>query len=257
MKSDAEIRDDVINELHWDPQVTEPEAIGVAVKDGAVTLTGHVPGYAEKLAAARAAERVYGVKAVANDLKVQFSRAPRDDSDIATAIAHILEWNVQIPEGKVHARVENGWVTLAGEVDYDYQKREVERMVNHVRGVAGVQNFIIVRPPASPEAIGGDRAGGQARGRGGRAARQGRGDRPHHQALRARAFDAGGERRGGRGGRRSGDRRGGQPPGGNALAGRPSERAAAAAAGAGPGAAARSGGGAGTCVPACSPRART
>ncbi|HEY7879571.1 MAG TPA: BON domain-containing protein, partial [Streptosporangiaceae bacterium] len=115
MKSDAEIRDDVINELHWDPQVTEPEAIGVAVKDGAVTLTGHVPSYAEKLAAARAAERVYGVKAVANDLKVQFSRAPRDDSDVATAIAHILEWNVQIPEGKVHARVENGWVTLDGE----------------------------------------------------------------------------------------------------------------------------------------------
>jgi osmotically-inducible protein OsmY len=153
MKSDAEIRDDVINELHWDPQVTEPEAIGVAVKDGAVTLTGHVPSYAEKLAAARAAERVYGVKAVANDLKVQLSRAPRDDSDIAKAIAHILEWNVQIPEGKVHARVENGWVTLDGEVDYDYQKREVERMVNHVRGVAGVRNFITVRPPASPKAV--------------------------------------------------------------------------------------------------------
>jgi hypothetical protein len=76
MKSDAEIRADVINELYWDPQVTEPEAIGVAVRDGAVTLTGHVPSYAEKLAAARAAERVYGVKAVANDLKVQLSRAP-------------------------------------------------------------------------------------------------------------------------------------------------------------------------------------
>ena len=87
MKSDAEIRDDVINELHCDPQVTEPEAIGVAVRDGAVTLTGHVPSYAEKLAAARAAERVYGVKAVANDLKVQLSRAPRDDSDVARARA--------------------------------------------------------------------------------------------------------------------------------------------------------------------------
>jgi hypothetical protein len=87
MKSDAEIMDDVINELHWNPQVTEPEAIGVAVRDGAVTLTGHVPSYAEKLAAARAAERVYGVKAVANDLKVQLSRAPRDDSDVARARA--------------------------------------------------------------------------------------------------------------------------------------------------------------------------
>src|SRR6201996_4648739 len=153
MKSDSELKEDVINELRWDPQITDPEAIGVAVQDGAVTLTGHVSTYAQRLAAARAAERVYGVKAVANDLKVQLSGAPRDDSDIARAIAHILEWNVQIPEGKVHARVENGWVTLDGEVDYAYQKREVERMVNHVRGVAGVRNFITVRPPASPEAV--------------------------------------------------------------------------------------------------------
>src|SRR3984893_18928090 len=132
MKSDAEIRDDVINELQWDPQISDPEAIGVAVVDGAVTLTGHVSTYAEKLAAARAAERVYGVKAVANDLKVRLSGSPRDDSDVARAIAHVLEWNVQVPEGKVHARVENGWGTLDGEGDYAYQKREVERIVHHV-----------------------------------------------------------------------------------------------------------------------------
>ena len=105
MKNDAEIRDDVTEELRWDPQLTDPDAIGVAVADGAVTLTGKVPSYAEKLAAARAAERVYGVRAVANDLKVTLAGTPRDDSDIARAIAHILEWNVQIPEGKVHARV--------------------------------------------------------------------------------------------------------------------------------------------------------
>src|ERR1700751_1287937 len=153
MKNDAEIRDDVTEELRWDPQLTDPDAIGVAVADGAVTLTGKVPSYAEKLAAARAAERVYGVKAVANELTVTLAGTPRDDSDIARAIAHILEWNVQIPEGKVHARVENGWVTLDGEVDYDYQKREVERMGNPVRGGAGGPNFIIVRPPASPEAV--------------------------------------------------------------------------------------------------------
>ena len=77
VKSDSEIRDDVINELQWDPQITDPDAIGVAVADGAVTLTGTVPSYAEKLAAARAAERVYGVKAVANDLKVKLPGAPR------------------------------------------------------------------------------------------------------------------------------------------------------------------------------------
>ncbi len=153
MKSDTEIRDDVINELQWDPQITEPDAIGVAVTDGAVTLTGHVLTYAQKLAAARAAERVYGVKAVANDLKVKLSGAPRDDSDIATAIAHVLEWNVQVPEGKVHARVQNGWVTLIGEVEYDFQRREVERMVRQVRGVTGVTDLITVRPPASPESV--------------------------------------------------------------------------------------------------------
>jgi osmotically-inducible protein OsmY len=153
MKIDSEIRDDVIDELRWDPQITEPDAIGVAVKDGAVTLTGHVPTYVERRAAARAAERVYGVKAVANELEVKLAGAPRDDSDIATAIAHVLENNVQVPEGKVQARVQNGWVTLDGEVEYDYQRREVERMVRQVRGVIGVTDTITVRPPVSPAQV--------------------------------------------------------------------------------------------------------
>lgn len=153
MKTDAQIRDDVIEELRWDPQIIEPDAIGVAVMDGAVTLTGHVPSFAEKLAAARAAERVYGVKAVANDLKVKLAGSPRDDSDIARAIAHVLEWNVQIPEGQVRARVENGLVTLDGEVEHDYQRREVERMVRQVRGVTGVLDNIKVTPPVSPESV--------------------------------------------------------------------------------------------------------
>jgi osmotically-inducible protein OsmY len=153
MKSDSEIREDVIRELRWDPQVPEPEAIGVAVEDGAVTLTGHTSTYAEKLAAARAAERVYGVKAVANEVKVKLTGEPRDDSDIARAIAHILEWNVQIPEGAVKARVSSGWVTLEGHVEHDYQRREVERMVRNVRGVLGVTNTITVDPPVSPERV--------------------------------------------------------------------------------------------------------
>ena len=153
MKTDTEIKDDVVEELRWDPQISDPEAIGVAVSDGAVTLTGAVPSYAEKLSAARAAERVYGVKAVANDLKVKLSGSSRDDSDIARAIAHILQWNVQIPEGRVRARVENGWVTLDGEVDHEFQRREVERMVRQVRGVTGVLDNITVAPTASPEAV--------------------------------------------------------------------------------------------------------
>ena len=153
MKSDSEIREDVINELRWDPQITEPEAIGVAVRDGAVTLAGHVSTYAQLLAAARAAERVYGVKAVANELEVKLSGAPRDDSDIAQAIAHVLEWNVQVPEGKVHARVSAGWVVLEGEVEYEYQRHEVERMVRNVKGVTGVSDLITVKPPVSPEKV--------------------------------------------------------------------------------------------------------
>jgi osmotically-inducible protein OsmY len=125
----------------------------VAVKDGAVTLTGHTSTYGEKLAAARAAERVYGVKAVANDIKVKLSGDPRDDSDIAQAIAHVLENNTRIPEGKVRARVQAGWVTLDGEVEWDYQRREVERMVRNVRGVVGITNIIVVKPRVSPAEI--------------------------------------------------------------------------------------------------------
>jgi osmotically-inducible protein OsmY len=104
MKSDSQIREEVIQELRWDPQVTDPDAIGVAVKDGAVTLTGAVSTYAQKFAAVRAASRVYGVKAVADELTVKPTGEPRDDSDIARAIAHILDNNTQIPEGKVHAQ---------------------------------------------------------------------------------------------------------------------------------------------------------
>lgn len=153
MKSDSEIREDVIRELRWDPQVSDADAIGVAVKDGAVTLTGHVSSYPEKLAAAKAAERVYGVKAVANDLEVRLPGLPRSDDEIARAIAHVLEWNVSIPPDRVKARVQGGIVTLEGQVDHDYQRREVERMVRNVRGVVNVINLITVRPPVSPARV--------------------------------------------------------------------------------------------------------
>ena len=151
MKSDSQIREEVIQELRWDPQVTDPDVIGVAVKDGAVTLTGAVSTYAQKFAAVRAASRVYGVKAVADELTVKPTGEPRDDSDIARAIAHILDNNTQIPEGKVHAQVRAGWVTLNGEVEWQYQRLEVERMVRHVRGVVGISNnIIVVTPKVSP-----------------------------------------------------------------------------------------------------------
>ena len=153
MKSDTEIRDDVIDELRWDPQISEPDAIGVAVADGAVTLTGSVPTYAQRLAATRATERVYGVKAIANELMVKLAGAPRDDSDIARAIAHVLDNNVQVPEGNVRARVDAGWVTLDGQVEWDFQRHEIERMVRQVRGVVGVTDNIDVNPPTSPQSV--------------------------------------------------------------------------------------------------------
>jgi osmotically-inducible protein OsmY len=153
MESDAQIRDDVISELGWDPQVPDAEGIGVNVSDGAVTLAGRTPTYAAKLAAARAAERVYGVRSVADDLEVHLGGDPRDDSDIARAIAHVLEWNTQIPAGNVQATVRSGWVSLKGRVDYDYQRREVERMTRHVRGVTGISDLITVTPPVSAAKI--------------------------------------------------------------------------------------------------------
>ena len=153
MKTDAQLKDDVTEELRWDPQISDADVIGVGVKDGAVILSGQAPSYAEKMAAAQAAERVNGVKAVANDLNVKLPGATRGDVDITEAIAHVLEWNVQVPEDRVHATVEHGWVTLEGDVDHDYQRREVERMVRHVRGVIGLLNNITVRPPANPAQV--------------------------------------------------------------------------------------------------------
>lgn len=153
MRTDAQIRDDVIRELAWDPRVSQPEAIGVAVSDGAVTLTGHASTYAQKLAGAKAAERVEGVKAVADDVEVHLRGSPRDDSDVARAIAHILSCNVQIPVGRVEAGVQGGLVTLGGSVEHDFQRREVERMVRHVSGVVAVTDNISVTPPASAENV--------------------------------------------------------------------------------------------------------
>src|ERR1700745_3328360 len=137
IKPDAKVREDVIRQLQWDAQVPDPDAIGVAVKDGAVTLTGHVTKYAQKLAAGHAAERGDGVKTVANELMVH-QPGERDDEDIARAIAHVLTSNVHLPEGKVHAQVKDRWVTLEGEVDYPGQRSEVERATRNVGGGTGI-----------------------------------------------------------------------------------------------------------------------
>ena len=157
MRTDTEIRADVLRELQWDPRVTNANSIGVAVQDGAVMLTGKVRSYAEKVAATKAATRVNGVRAVADQIRVHLSDHSRDDADIARDIVHVLEPNTQVPAGKVHAKVASGWVTLDGQVDYEHQRLEVERMIRHVRDVTGITNNITVTlpatRPASPDAV--------------------------------------------------------------------------------------------------------
>jgi osmotically-inducible protein OsmY len=126
----------------------------VAVKDGIVTLTGRVPTCAEKYAAARAAVRVTGVKAVANDLEVGLLPADRrSDEDIARAVVNALTWNTSIPPDRVKAQVSQGRVTLEGTVEWYYQKEDAERAVRPVRGVKGVTNNIVVKAAVSTAVV--------------------------------------------------------------------------------------------------------
>jgi osmotically-inducible protein OsmY len=150
-RSDDEIRNSVLLELKWDPKVTSDD-IGVAVKDGVVTLTGFVPSYWEKDAAEKAAKRVYGVKAVANDLEVKLLSS-RTDPEIARDIVQELQSHVSIPANNIKATVRNGWVTLEGSVDWQYQKLIAESAVKKIRGVIGVTNNIEVKPAVSPTDI--------------------------------------------------------------------------------------------------------
>jgi osmotically-inducible protein OsmY len=143
---DRTLQQAVMDELKWTPEVNEAH-IGVAVKDGAVTLTGHVSSYAEKYAAVRAAERVYGVRAVADEIEVKLPNSSlRDDADIAEAIAQQLRWNAIVPE-TVDVEVRNGYVTLRGEVQWDFQREAAERVVRDITGVKGVANLISVAKP--------------------------------------------------------------------------------------------------------------
>jgi osmotically-inducible protein OsmY len=146
--TDQEIQADVMAELRWDPSVPATE-IGVVVKDGVVTLTGTVDTYMKKWRAEEAAYRVNGVTAVANDIQVR-SIGERTDSDIAAAAVQALSWNSTVPQGKVHVTVDKGWVTLKGDVEWQYQRQEAERAVRRLLGVRGVSNLITVKPAAMP-----------------------------------------------------------------------------------------------------------
>ena len=149
-RNDEQIQKDVLAELKWDARVA-PNEIGVAVKDGIVTLTGMVDSFAKKWAAEEAAHRVRGVKAVANDIKVKLPiSSERTDDDIARAVVHGLEWDAFIPINRLDVTVSQGWVTLKGDVEWQYQKQDAERVVRRIEGVKGVSNLITVKPGVLP-----------------------------------------------------------------------------------------------------------
>src|SRR2546421_5552122 len=150
VRTDEEIQRDVLNELKFEPRV-QPNEVGVVVKDGVLTLTGWVDSYAKKWAAEEAAHRVRGVRAVANDIEVRLpTSAERTDPDIAAAAVRALEWDAAIPVDKLDITVSKGWVTLRGQVEWQYQKQDAERVVRRLQGVRGVSNLIVVRPRLSP-----------------------------------------------------------------------------------------------------------
>jgi len=145
MKTDFDVQRDVQDELHWNPRVNAA-ALGVAVTDGIVTLTGHVPQFAERKAAVHSAQRVAGVKGVVDHLEVRLGSAgERTDADIARAALNVLAWNSFVPAQNISVAVHEGWLTLAGEADWQYQRVAAEDAVHALWGVRGVTNTITVR----------------------------------------------------------------------------------------------------------------
>jgi osmotically-inducible protein OsmY len=144
MKTDSEIQRDVLDELKYEP-ILEASEIGVAVKNGVVTLTGTVNSYWKKVSAEKAAKRVRGVKAVAQEIEVRLSPiGKKNDTDIAEAVTNALKWHSAMQDNKIKVTVEDGWVTLEGEVEWEYQKNSAETSVENLIGVKGVINNINV-----------------------------------------------------------------------------------------------------------------
>lgn len=146
MKTDAQLKADVQAELAWDPAIT-PATVGVTVNEGMVTLTGHLDTLAQKHAAERAVRRVAGVRGVAVELDVRLAAEHRrSDPELAQAAAAALRWNSLVPDDHVQAQVEDGWVTLTGEVDWPYQFSSAEQCIRPLTGVRGVTNLVTLKP---------------------------------------------------------------------------------------------------------------
>lgn len=146
MKTDSQLQQDVMAELKWEPLLHAAE-IGVSAKNGVVTLTGTVDGYAKKSEAEDAAKRVAGVNAVVEKIEVKYAGnwAKKDDADIATEIINAFKWNWEVPNDKIKARVEKGWVTLEGELQWNFQRDAATSAVRNLMGVAGVSNNISIK----------------------------------------------------------------------------------------------------------------
>ena len=147
MKTNEELRQDVMNEIQWDPElrIVAPE-IGVAAKDGVVTLTGKVNTYRKRIAAEKAAQRVSGVKVVASDIQVGVStESAKTDTEIAEAVKDALRWNSAVDEDQIEVKVDNGWIYLDGTVEWEYERGSAQRSVENLIGVKGVTNMIAIK----------------------------------------------------------------------------------------------------------------
>ncbi len=149
MKTDAQLQNDVMAELKWNSSLHATK-IDVDVSDGVVTLSGHVHHYSQKWTAERAAQKVWGVKALVIKIDVILSgSSKRNDTDIARAAENLLEWTTTWPKSHVNVMVENGWITLSGELEYEYQRELAASAVRHLIGITGVSNQITVKPGLS------------------------------------------------------------------------------------------------------------
>ena len=150
---ELQLRQHILDELEFEPSVNAAH-IGVAVDRGVVTLTGHVSSYTEKLAAVKAARRVKGVRAIAEEIEVRFPNGKKTaDDEIAKRTADILEWDALVPKGSIQITVHDGWVTLAGNVDWYFQKIAAEDDVRKLSGVRGVTNNIAIVPRVRGEDV--------------------------------------------------------------------------------------------------------
>lgn len=153
MKTDSQLQQDVMAELQWEPAVHAAH-IGVEVKDGVVTLAGEVGSYGEKLNAERAAQRVSGVRALAVEMTIKLSKlGERSDADIAESARNILGWTSSLPVDAVKVMVEGGWLTLTGDVEWQYQRHDAADSVRHLAGVRGVSNQIAIEPSVSAAVV--------------------------------------------------------------------------------------------------------